>query len=59
MFKTIISAIAAILIAGAVFSLFLQVMHWAWSLLWELSVIIVIIIFALPIFVIFKKKIFK
>ena len=57
--KTIGSWVVAIVISVIFVSLFLKMLQFGLHLLFELAFIIIILIFALPIFVIVRKKLFK
>ena len=59
LFKIIISWAIAIFIAGLFFSLFLAAMGIAFKILFQLAYIILIVVIALPLFVIIRKKLFK
>ena len=58
-FKTIISLVIALFIAGIFMSLLLTVMRLALSVLFEFSILVVVIIMALPLYVIIRKKLFR
>jgi|GEM_PF-5507524 hypothetical protein len=59
MVKNIFIAIIAIIITVALFSLILAVMKLAFSVLFNIGLLVVIAIFAFPIYVILKKKVFR
>jgi hypothetical protein len=58
-FKIIASWAVAIIIALVFMSLILSMLRLAFSVIFNLSLIIVVLLMALPIFVIIRKKLFK
>jgi hypothetical protein len=59
LFKTIGSWVVAIIISGLCVAFFLKVLHFALEVIFSGAFIITILIIALPIYVIVRKKLFK
>lgn len=57
--KNVLSAIAAIFVAVLVLSLFIKMVGVALSILFNITFLVIIAVLALPLYVIFKKKLFK